>query len=118
MAINGHYDVIVIGSGAGGGTLTYALAPTGKKILLLERGDYVPREKANWEPKGVNVEGKYQTKESWYDKDGKPTTSAATPSSTARLSFGFARRTSAKSVTMAAFLQHGRFPTTTSSRTT
>ncbi len=72
MATNGHYDVIVIGSGAGGGTLTYALAPTGKKILLLERGDYVPREKANWEPKAVNVEGKYQTKESWYDKDGKP----------------------------------------------
>ncbi len=72
MATNGHYDVIIIGSGAGGGTLTYALAPTGKKILLLERGDYVPREKANWEPKAVNVEGKYQTKESWYDKDGKP----------------------------------------------
>jgi choline dehydrogenase-like flavoprotein len=72
MATNGHYDVIVIGSGAGGGTLTYALASTGKKILLLERGDYVPREKANWESKAVNVDGKYQTKESWYDKDGKP----------------------------------------------
>jgi choline dehydrogenase-like flavoprotein len=72
MPSNGHYDVIVIGSGAGGGTLTYALASTGKKILLLERGDYVPREKANWQPKAVNVEGRYQTKESWYDKDGKP----------------------------------------------
>jgi choline dehydrogenase-like flavoprotein len=44
-----QFDVIVIGSGAGGGTLTYALASTGKKILLLERGDYVPREKANWD---------------------------------------------------------------------
>ena len=45
-----HYDVIVIGSGAGGGTLTYALAPTGKRILLLERGDYLPREPENWSP--------------------------------------------------------------------
>ena len=67
-----HYDVIIIGSGAGGGTLAYRLAPSGKKILLLERGDYVPREADNWNPRPVNVEGKYQTKEVWRDKDGKP----------------------------------------------
>ena len=67
-----RYDVIIIGTGAGGGTLAHALAPTGKKILLLERGDYVPREKANWDPKLVNVEGRYQTKESWTDSQGKP----------------------------------------------
>ncbi|HEX2713626.1 MAG TPA: GMC family oxidoreductase [Candidatus Acidoferrales bacterium] len=67
-----HYDVIIIGTGAGGGTLAYALAPTGKRILLLERGDYVPREKDNWERRAVNVQGKYQTKEVWQDKDGKP----------------------------------------------
>jgi len=67
-----HYDVIIIGSGAGGGTLAYRLAPSGKKILLLERGDYVPREADNWNPRPVNVEGKYQAKESWRDKDGKP----------------------------------------------
>jgi len=67
-----HYDVIVIGSGAGGGTLAYRLAPSGKKILLLERGDYVPREADNWSPRQVNVEGKYQTNEVWRDKDGKP----------------------------------------------
>jgi len=65
-----HYDVIIIGSGAGGGTLAHKLAPTGKKILILERGDYVPREKDNWSPKAVNLEGKYQTKEKWRDKDG------------------------------------------------
>ena len=47
-----HYDVIVIGSGAGGGTLTHALAPTGKKILLLERGRWYPRERDNWELAG------------------------------------------------------------------
>lgn len=72
MSSSNHYDVIIIGSGAGGGTLAYRLAPSGKKILILERGDFVPREKANWDPKLVNVEGKYQTKEHWYDKDGKP----------------------------------------------
>ena len=43
-----HFDVIVIGSGAGGGTLTHALAPTGKRVLLLERGGWYPRERDNW----------------------------------------------------------------------
>src|SRR5881397_2823866 len=70
MAANNHYDVIIIGSGAGGGTLAYKLAPTGKKILLIERGGYVPREKDNWNPRAVNLEGKYQIKEKWHDKDG------------------------------------------------
>jgi len=65
-----HYDVIIIGSGAGGGTLFHALAPTGKRILLLERGDYVPREKDNWSTKAVNLDGKYNTKEVWRDGDG------------------------------------------------
>lgn len=65
-----HYDVIIIGSGAGGGTLAHKLAPTGKKILILERGGYVPREKDNWSPRAVNLDGKYQTKEKWHDKDG------------------------------------------------
>jgi len=66
-----RYDVIIIGTGAGGGTLAYHLAPSGKRILILERGDYVPREKANWDPQVVNVEAHYNTKESWLDKDGK-----------------------------------------------
>ncbi|MCI0611389.1 GMC family oxidoreductase [bacterium] len=71
MSNENRYDVIIIGTGAGGGTLAYHLAPSGKKILLLERGDYVPREKDNWNSRAVNVEGKYQTKEIWRDKDGK-----------------------------------------------
>ncbi len=71
MAAVNHYDVIIIGTGAGGGTLAYALAPTGKRILLLERGDFVPREKDNWDSRAVNVQGKYQTKEMWRDKAGK-----------------------------------------------
>jgi len=67
-----HYDVIVIGSGAGGGTLTHALAPTGKRILLLERGDYLRREPDNWDSRAVFVRSKYKTHETWYDKDDKP----------------------------------------------
>jgi choline dehydrogenase-like flavoprotein len=66
-----HHDVIIIGSGAGGGTLFHALAPTGKRILLLERGDYVPREKDNWSTKAVNLEGKYNTREQWRDAAGR-----------------------------------------------
>ncbi|HEX8029939.1 MAG TPA: GMC family oxidoreductase [Vicinamibacterales bacterium] len=67
-----RYDVIIIGSGAGGGTLAYRLAPTGKRILILERGDYVRREKANWDSRAVNVEARYHTTETWRDRDGKP----------------------------------------------
>jgi choline dehydrogenase-like flavoprotein len=66
-----HYDVIIVGSGAGGGTLAHTLAPSGKRILLLERGDFLPRETDNWDPKPVFVEGKYISADTWYDSDGK-----------------------------------------------
>jgi choline dehydrogenase-like flavoprotein len=66
-----RFDVIIIGTGAGGGTLARKLASSGKRILLLERGGYVPREKGNWDPKLVNLEGKYQAKEVWHDRDGR-----------------------------------------------
>jgi choline dehydrogenase-like flavoprotein len=69
--MSNRYDVIIIGTGAGGGTLARKLAPTGKRILLLERGGYVAREKENWSSRAVNIEGRYQTKEKWRDKDGK-----------------------------------------------
>jgi choline dehydrogenase-like flavoprotein len=67
-----HFDVIIIGTGAGGGTLAHALAGSGKRILLLERGDFLPRETGNWDPKTVFVEGKYISKDTWYDGEGKP----------------------------------------------
>jgi choline dehydrogenase-like flavoprotein len=69
--MSSHYDVIIIGTGAGGGTLAYRLASSGKRILLLERGDYVPRELDNWSTRAVNLEGRYQTGEKWRDKAGK-----------------------------------------------
>jgi choline dehydrogenase-like flavoprotein len=66
-----RYDVIIIGTGAGGGTLAHTLAPTGKKILMLERGDFLPRELDNWDPDAVFVDGRYISKDTWYDEQGK-----------------------------------------------
>ncbi|HEX2072691.1 MAG TPA: GMC family oxidoreductase [Geodermatophilus sp.] len=60
-----HADVIVIGSGAGGGAVTWALAPTGRKILLLERGDYLPREVDNWNSYAVWAQGRYRNSGKW-----------------------------------------------------
>ena len=66
-----HFDVIIIGSGAGGGTMAYKLAPSGKRISILERGDFLPREKDNWNPHEVFVASKYSNAEMWEDKEGK-----------------------------------------------
>jgi choline dehydrogenase-like flavoprotein len=66
------YDVIIIGSGAGGGTLARHLAPSGKRILLLERGDWLPREPQNWSAADVFVDNRYVSPDTWYDADGKP----------------------------------------------
>ncbi|MDI2125053.1 GMC oxidoreductase [Yinghuangia seranimata] len=70
MAGDQHYDVIVIGTGAGGGTLAHRLASTGTRVLLLERGGYLPRERDNWDSSAVFVKAKYRAPEYWYDKDG------------------------------------------------
>jgi choline dehydrogenase-like flavoprotein len=64
------YDVIIIGSGAGGSTMAYALAPSGLKILVLERGEYLKRAKDNWNVKSVFVDESYTTHEQWHDKHG------------------------------------------------
>jgi choline dehydrogenase-like flavoprotein len=66
------YDVIIIGTGAGGGTLARQLAPSGKRILLLERGDWLPREPANWQAQDVFVDNRYVSADTWYDAKGKP----------------------------------------------
>jgi choline dehydrogenase-like flavoprotein len=66
------YDVIIIGTGAGGGTLARHLAPSGKRILLLERGDWLRREPQNWLAQDVFVENRYVSPDTWYDAEGKP----------------------------------------------
>ena len=68
-----HYDVIIIGTGAGGGTMAHKLAPSGKRILILERGGYLPREPENWSSEEVFSKGRYLPDEDWIDDhDGQP----------------------------------------------
>jgi choline dehydrogenase-like flavoprotein len=66
------YDVIIVGTGAGGGTLARHLASSGKRILLLERGDWLPREPENWLAQDVFVDNRYVSEDTWYDEHGKP----------------------------------------------
>ncbi|MGH8829117.1 MAG: GMC family oxidoreductase [Jiangellaceae bacterium] len=66
-----EYDVIIVGSGAGGGTLAHRLAPLGKRVLILERGDWLPREIENWDPTAVFVDNRYVSQDTWYDENGK-----------------------------------------------
>ncbi len=67
-----HYDLIIVGTGAGGGTLAYKLAPTGKKILILERGSFLPKENENWSASEVFRKQRYQAQQQWYDQTGEP----------------------------------------------
>lgn len=66
------FDLIIIGTGAGGATLLHALAPTGARILVIERGERVPREDRNWDPVAVWKELRYRTAERWLDERGEP----------------------------------------------
>lgn len=67
-----HYDIIIIGTGSGGGTIAKKLAEGNKNILILERGGFIPKEKQNWDPHEVVTVGRYRPNENWYDKDDKP----------------------------------------------
>jgi choline dehydrogenase-like flavoprotein len=67
-----RFDVIIVGSGAGGGTLARQLAPSGKSILILERGDWLKREAANWDAEAVFVQNRYVSPDTWYDRNGRP----------------------------------------------
>ena len=60
-----QYDIIIIGTGSGGSTMAYALAKSGKKILILERGGFIPKEKQNWDPHEVVTVGRYRPDENW-----------------------------------------------------
>jgi choline dehydrogenase-like flavoprotein len=70
--VTDHYDVVIVGTGAGGGTLANVLAQAGRRILLLERGDFLPRELPDWDPEQVFVDERYISKDTWYDSDGRP----------------------------------------------
>lgn len=66
-----RYDIIIIGTGAGGATMAHALADSGARILVLERGDFVPREEQNWDPEAVWKHLRYRVRERWIDRSGQ-----------------------------------------------
>ena len=90
------------GSGAGGETFAFRLARSGKRILRIERGPYIPREKDNRNSSAVNAKGKYAAKDNLRDNDGKEITGTRivvlgeTRSFTARRFSGFAKPTLAR----------------------
>ena len=67
-----HFDIVIVGSGAGGGTLARHLAASGLKVLVLERGDWLPQEPQNWDAEEVFQKGRYVSKDTWFDKHNKP----------------------------------------------
>jgi choline dehydrogenase-like flavoprotein len=69
--MDSHYEVVIIGSGAGGGSLARALVEAGRKVLVLERGDWLPREPQNWDPVEVFQKNRYVSADTWKDKAGK-----------------------------------------------
>ena len=69
--MNGQFDIIIIGTGAGGGTIAHALSDSGARILVVERGDFVPQEDENWNPEAVWKHLRYQTSERWVDDRGR-----------------------------------------------
>ena len=69
--MNQTYDVIIIGTGAGGGTIAQALSETSAEILIVERGDFVPQENENWDPEAVWKHLRYRTRERWLDDRGR-----------------------------------------------
>ena len=70
-AINDRYDIVIIGAGVGGGAMANRLARTGARVLMIERGNYLPREADNWSVKAVFHDRKYTTKETWLDASGR-----------------------------------------------
>jgi choline dehydrogenase-like flavoprotein len=64
------YDIVIIGTGAGGGTIAQALAGSGARILLVERGTFIPQEEENWSPVAVWRDRRYRTTEQWLDDRG------------------------------------------------
>jgi len=65
-----HYDVVIIGSGVGGGSVALQLAGSDATVLVLERGPVLPREAQNWDIEAVFVDQRYKTNETWY-ADGR-----------------------------------------------
>ncbi|TQK51251.1 choline dehydrogenase-like flavoprotein [Streptomyces sp. SLBN-118] len=67
-----HCDILVIGTGMGGATIARALAGSQARVLLVEQGDFLPRERENWSPADVFERGRYKNAAPWTDSAGRP----------------------------------------------
>ncbi|MGH6737044.1 MAG: GMC oxidoreductase [Methyloceanibacter sp.] len=65
-----QYDVIIIGSGAGGGSVAYKLANAGKRVLLIEKGAFLPRDASTLDVRQVFVDGVFKNHVVWLDGKG------------------------------------------------
>ena len=66
------YDFLIIGSGMGGASTAYALKDSGFSVLMVERGEYIPQEKSNWDIKEISLNRKYAADEFWLDSEDNP----------------------------------------------
>ena len=67
-----QFDAVIIGTGAGGGTMARALGGSRRRVLVVERGDFVPGEEQNWSPEAVWKQLRYRSTETWLDGLGRP----------------------------------------------
>jgi len=63
-----QYDVIIIGSGAGGSAAAYHLTQTGKRVLLLEKGEPLPIDGSTLDVDTVMRRGAFLNDEPWLDR--------------------------------------------------
>jgi choline dehydrogenase-like flavoprotein len=66
-----QFDIVIIGSGAGGGTIAHALSHCPVRLLIVERGGFIPQEPENWSPEAVWKQLRYRTTERWLDNNGQ-----------------------------------------------
>lgn len=69
--MNEVYDAIIVGSGAGGSAVAYRLAKAGKRVLLLEKGEPLPRDGSTLDVKQVFKEGRFKNQHLWVDGHNK-----------------------------------------------
>lgn len=72
--MNEHFDVIIIGSGAGGSAAAYRLAKTGKRILIVEKGEPLPLDGSTLDVEQVFRRAAFKSKEPWRDGQGRTVT--------------------------------------------
>ncbi|GHC45755.1 GMC oxidoreductase [Roseibacillus persicicus] len=64
-------EFLVIGSGPGGTSAALKLVAAGRQVLMIEQGDFLPKEKENRDSREVYGETRYRTQERWRDQEGE-----------------------------------------------